>query len=745
MSPSTHRIPACLIAICCGALAATAAQTHTIGDVSYADFQAGTLENLALHSSGSLQTAPALRKIAQIDEPVLWDAVADAAGNLYLGTGNRGRVWKIDNQGSSEMLFQPDAILSRGLALDADGRLYVATSPHGAVYRIPAGGGFPELVFDPDDTYIWNLHIADGILWVATGMQARLWRVPLDPAAGKAEIWFSARETHFTALAATPEGTILLGGSPQGILYEVSGKDDGRALYRSAEQEIRNIEPLADGRIWFSSLSIDEPRAGSRREQDTTGSAATDDDMPPIESASAPLDTPSAQPSARTSAPVQAPTAGRSFLYLRDPDGFVQPVWQGIRESISSLHRLRDRFWLVGSNREGRLYAIEGRDRWARIQGLPAGAEVARIIQDPLDPAALLVFASQPAAVYRLGGRDPAPGVFTSAVKDATQWVRWGAIEATIEGVAGLQVETRSGNTPETDATWSAWAPVEADASDHFWRGRVPSPDARYLQYRLTLPDGSGDGAIHRVRIFLQLPNRAPVVTDLRVFPFGLEAQSTASPGRPVDFEALFKNEPVDRIFAGGGSARTQFTRLPDAGLRSIAWRAWDANGDRLRATVSLRRDGETDWTVLAHDIEDSHYVLATPGLTEGVYRLRVAVSDWPDNPGDQALTGERLSQPFIIDHQPPEIDITEQNRAAGRWRLAFSVRDRISVIRSVEGSVNGATPVTLLPEDGLYDSRDASFVWTGEVEPQTPLQLQIFATDEAGRQARTVVTLPPE
>jgi hypothetical protein len=41
-------------------------------------------------------------------------------------------------------------------------------------------------------------------------------------------------------------------------------------------------------------------------------------------------------------------------------------------------------------------------------------------------------------------------------------------------------VQTRSGNTPNPDGSWSAWAAVNNGQS-------VPSPAGRYLQYRVIL------------------------------------------------------------------------------------------------------------------------------------------------------------------------------------------------------------------------------------------------------------------
>lgn len=70
---------------------------------------------------------------------------------------------------------------------------------------------------------------------------------------------------------------------------------------------------------------------------------------------------------------------------------------------------------------------------------------------------------------------------FTSMVFDAGTVVTWGKATwtATVPSGTTLVFETRSGNTPAPDSTWSAWAPVNNG-------GIVASPPGRYLQYRVT-------------------------------------------------------------------------------------------------------------------------------------------------------------------------------------------------------------------------------------------------------------------
>ena len=103
-----------------------------------------SLKNVSLSNTGVLKLAPALEELVEISAPIVWTAIADKDGNLYLGTGNLGKILKVDTEGEISTMFSPEEVLSRALAIDAEGNLFVGTSPMGRVYRITPGGR-PEI------------------------------------------------------------------------------------------------------------------------------------------------------------------------------------------------------------------------------------------------------------------------------------------------------------------------------------------------------------------------------------------------------------------------------------------------------------------------------------------------------------------------------------------------------------------------------------------------------------------------
>jgi len=148
-----------------------------------AAFLAGTLDGVSVDALGRMQLAPKVDRVASVAEPFLLSAAVHPDG-WVVGTGNTGKVLKVDRKGSVSELFAAPEPEVFAVWADPDGTVYAGTSPKGKVYRIPAGkkGGKPDwkpdVFFDPGETYIWALaRAADGALLVGTGTQGKLFKV----------------------------------------------------------------------------------------------------------------------------------------------------------------------------------------------------------------------------------------------------------------------------------------------------------------------------------------------------------------------------------------------------------------------------------------------------------------------------------------------------------------------------------------------------------------------------------------
>ena len=65
---------------------------------------------------------------------------------------------------------------------------------------------------------------------------------------------------------------------------------------------------------------------------------------------------------------------------------------------------------------------------------------------------------------------------------------------------------SRSGNSPEPDATWSGWEPLVAKETGSY----VVSPPARFLQYRVLMQGERAAPALRDIAIHYMPRNQAP-------------------------------------------------------------------------------------------------------------------------------------------------------------------------------------------------------------------------------------------
>src|SRR3954468_10757569 len=123
-----------------------------------AAFLAGTLDGVSVDALGRMQLAPKVDRVASVAEPFLLSAAVHPDG-WVVGTGNAGKVLKVDRKGAVSELFAAPEPEVFAVWADPDGTVYAGTSPKGKVYRTPAGkkGGKPDVFFDPGETYIWAL------------------------------------------------------------------------------------------------------------------------------------------------------------------------------------------------------------------------------------------------------------------------------------------------------------------------------------------------------------------------------------------------------------------------------------------------------------------------------------------------------------------------------------------------------------------------------------------------------------
>ncbi len=176
------------------------------------------------------------------------------------------------------------------------------------------------------------------------------------------------------------------------------------------------------------------------------------------------------------------------------------------------------------------------------------------------------------------------------------------------------------------------------------------------------------------------------------------------------------------------GAGRTKV--LWKKGFRTLRWTAADPNEDALVYDLYFRpaeAAASAPWMKVASDLEEDHYSFDATVLADGTYRFRLVASDRNANDPDAALSGERISEPVVIDNTPPALVSVERD---GK-RLRVTVRDAASPIREAVYSVDAGPWKPAHAADGLLDAlTETLLIDAGEASDSALLTLRV--TDAA-------------
>src|ERR1043166_8814371 len=177
----------------------------------YDEFEKGTADHVALRSDGRLWLAPRFQEVYDAPLSYVWALAQDSKGNLFIGGGPGGRVFKVTPDGKKSTFFETDALEIHALALDAKDNLYAATSPDSKIYKIdPAGKS--SLFVDPKVKYIWSMSFnSHGDLFLATGDKGEVYRVS---PAGKSTLFFKTDQAHIRSMLIDKGDDLLVGTDP---------------------------------------------------------------------------------------------------------------------------------------------------------------------------------------------------------------------------------------------------------------------------------------------------------------------------------------------------------------------------------------------------------------------------------------------------------------------------------------------------------------------------------------------------
>ncbi|HEX7317018.1 MAG TPA: hypothetical protein VF297_24165 [Pyrinomonadaceae bacterium] len=695
---------------------------------------AGESRGVSVTDTGALMLAPKFTQVFDTQQAYVWSSAADASGNVYLGTGHDGRIFRVGADGKGALLYDAAELDVTALVVGRDGALYAGTSPDGKVYRVTADGK-AEVYFDPPDKYIWSLALMpDGALAIGTGDTGKLYRVSAANAKPETALLIDTNETHVISLVADRQGNLLAGTDPGGLVLRVSPQGKAFALFDSPLREIHALSLAADGSLYALALSdaATGPRASSTSTTTVstasaggtvTGTVTTDDGSAQAVALAAQAQTPARSRNELNGA--------RSAVFRIGSDGGSDVLWSSQTVTAFSVAASpRGGGVLVGTSDKGRIYSVtdDGRDT------LLLQSSEDQISSFIVRGAEVFAASSNQGKLFRLGAEQSAEGTYESPVRDAKFVASWGRVWW--RGRGQVELQTRTGNTERPDMTWSDWSTPYKDPAG----AGVTSPRARFIQWRAVLrPAGGTEPRIEYVSLSYLPRNVAPEVLQIQVLPVGISLQSAVQ----VQVDPNIEASGLDPSLIGP-QVQIPPRRTFQRGAVSLQWQAEDRNGDQMLYSVYYRSVGETAFHQLKENLRDNFFSVDGAALGDGSYVFKVVATDAPENSLGQALSGERVSEPVDVDSSPPVVraEGASQVGADGRARVRFTVDDASGRVRRADVSVDSGEWRAVFPEDGIADGPRETYALELPLEGAGEHTISLRAIDGSGNVSSTRIVV---
>jgi hypothetical protein len=558
-----------------------------------ADFKGGDLKGVAVDSGGRVRAGYNLGSIPATDVQSIWSALPQKDGSVLLGTGNEGKLLKLQG-GAVSVLAETKALAVTSLAVAWGGAVALGTLPEGKLMKWDRGK-LAEVATLKGAQHIFGLayDAKQNALYAATGPEGKLFRVTAD---GRAQVHFDAEEAHLMSVAVALDGTVYAGASDNAKLYKITGPGRATVLYDFGKTEVRAIAVAPKGEVFAIANEL-----------------KTGFNVParPAKSGEAP-----AGPSSQAASKAK----GKGTLYRFAADGRPERLYDSEDEHFTSLALGEDGRPYVGTGVEGRVYSVDEAHRVALVADVDERQVGALVLSGPNQ----LVAGSDPAVVHPVRGVGGADAVWTSKVLDAGLRARFGRMSW--ESTGALDVSTRTGNTKEPDDTWSAWSREGSEPR------LVESPPARYLQVRARFAKDKA-AELSSFEVAFVTDNLRAVVSDVsaraRTSEDGLKGSGGPVSKKPEP--KLSITWKIDNPDKDDMRYRLKY--------RLVGTNVW----------YELSRSHEV--------VTKETYDWDTSNMPEGRYRVRVTASDELANPPDRVTRDEAESGVVLVDITPPRID----------------------------------------------------------------------------------------
>ena len=669
------------------------------------ELEKGKPEGVAITSDGHLVAGPESKLIYTTPSTYVWSVAADRDGNAYLGTGTPATVLRVSPEGKSTKLFSTKELTVQAVAVGPDGAVYAAVLPSGKVYKLdPQAADRTEdsatVVFDPGTTeekpkYVWDLAFDhEGRLYIAAGGPAGVYRVA---AGGKPELFFKSDEQHIRTLAFDGAGNLIAGSDGTGLVYRIDKAGKVYVIFDAPKREITSVAVGSNGAVYAA--SVGEKGRSNLPPLPVTGNVTVTATITIV------------QPGSVQAFSGNTLVPDGTEIYEIAPNGAPHRLWANHDDVVYAL-RWTPEGLLAATGNRGRVYRIQESGEYADVSHLEASQATG--FAD--SPRGTYIGTANTGKVYLMSHEAAASGSYTSDVFDAGVFSQWGRAEVdtgTGANARNFEFFARAGNVDNPLRAWSDWKKVTPNT------GPLGLEPARFVQWKAELHNGADIGSVG----INYLPvNVAPVVDEIVVVPgarvnpgaMGLPQQQTIAINFPQQQNPnviSFNQEP----------GREPLPAQKDKTAVTVRWMAHDENGDDLSFSVYYRGDGEQNWQLLKDKVTERYLSFDGGLLPDGPYRLKVVASDAPSHNPGEALTGEKVSDRFVIDTTPPVVTDLAAKLVSGKIHVTLTATDAATPIAHAEYSVDAGLPQYVEPVGKISDSLTERFEFDAPLGPAVP------------------------
>lgn len=450
----------------------------------------------------------------------IFTMATDIAGRLLAGiSGEKCRLCRFEAD-KMEIIFEPnDAKYIFAIAVDEIGNIYLGTGPEGIIYRLDPLGNNSQLSYDSQDKNILSLAVGpDGSIYAGSDSRGLIYRI--NPRSQGATVLYDSEQPEIAALLFPSQSENITGNkgklTAEAIrsLYAAStsakivqtqkrfaasipsGPPSGRPEIQE-DQEEKVGEDDDDGGDQEEETSDNSSEEGRKLEIANTKESAPSKSSQPI------------PPISRSTKPTSA-----SNIYKISQDGYVTEIFK--ESAVFLCLEQQDNKLLVGTGNKAQLYSVDpASEQQAVIYEDEQAAQITAIAVSGDD---VYIGTANPAKLIKLDSGYATEGTYTSDLIDAEQPAKWGKLqlEADIPKGCKVLVASRSGNVKDiNDPTFSPWTELDEITEPI----QLQCPLGRFCQYKLVLQSENGRESplIREIAVASTIPNLAPQIKSVTI------------------------------------------------------------------------------------------------------------------------------------------------------------------------------------------------------------------------------------